>query len=218
MNTTRAEENYLKAIYRLTKTKKQVILPNLIAEKVQVNPASVVDMIKKLVRKELISYSRKEGAKLTDTGQRIALNIVRSHRLWEVFLVEKLEYSWSEIHVIAEQLEHIKHPDLVDKLDSFLDFPSFDPHGDPIPDKMGAYPISKKIFLSTLSIGAECKVISVSDDNTDFLNYLEKLGISIGTKIKILEKNAFDDSLSLQIEKKNIITVSRKFADSLYVI
>ncbi len=218
MNTTRSEENYLKAIYHLSNGDREKITPNSIAEIVMVNPASVVDMIKKLVRKGLINYSRKDGAILTDDGQYIAVSIVRSHRLWEVFLVEKLGFSWGEIHAVAEQLEHVKHIDLVDRLEKFLNFPAFDPHGDPIPDKRGAYPISEKIFLSRLTIGTECTVISVDDDNVDFLNYLEKLSINIGTKIKIHEKNAFDDSMIIQIETNAPIFVSRKFTDSLYVI
>ncbi len=218
METTRSEENYLKAIYRLSKKGAKKILPNSIAEAVNVNPASVVDMIKKLVRKNFINYSRKEGAILTANGAQIALSIVRSHRLWEVFLVEKLGFSWGQIHDIAEQLEHVKHPDLVDKLENFLDFPAFDPHGDPIPNKQGDYPVSKKIFLSGVELGNECKVISVSDENTDFLHYLEKLSIKIGTKIKVIEKNSFDDSLSIQVEINTPIFVSQKFADSLYVI
>lgn len=217
MRTTRAEENYLKAIYRLSKSTDKKILPNAIAELVNVNPASVVDMIKKLVKKNLIFYSRNEGAILTKEGGEIALRIVRSHRLWEVFLVEKLGFSWGEIHDVAEQLEHIKHPDLVDKLEQFLDFPSFDPHGDPIPNKKGDYPVRKKIFLSNVELGVDCSVISVSDDNANFLNYLEKLSIKIGSKIKVIEKNSFDDSLSIQIESNAPIFVSRKFADSLYV-
>ncbi len=218
MDTTRSEENYLKAIYHLSKDDVKRISPNSIAESVNVNPASVIDMIKKLVRKNLIDYSREQGANLTKKGHQIALRIVRSHRLWEVFLVEKLGYSWGEIHDIAEQLEHVKHPELVDKLESFLDFPAFDPHGDPIPDKKGDYPISKKIFLSGLELDMECTVISVSDDNVNFLNYLEKLSIKIGTKIKVIEKNSFDDSLSIQVESNAPIFVSRKFADSLFVI
>lgn len=218
MDTTRAEENYLKAIYRLSKNAVKKILPNAIAESVNVNPASVVDMIKKLVRKGFINYSRKDGASLTNSGKKIALNIVRSHRLWEVFLVDKLGYSWGEIHAIAEQLEHIKHEELVDKLEIFLDFPTFDPHGDPIPNKDGEYPESKKIFLSQLEIASECRVISVSDENVDFLNYLEKLDIKIGTKIKVLDKNMFDNSMSIQIETNPPIFVSQKFANSLYVI
>lgn len=218
METTRAEENYLKAIYRLSIAGNKKILPNAIAAIVNVNPASVVDMVKKLVKKELIIYSRSEGARLTQKGKAIALNIVRSHRLWEVFLVEKLGFSWGEIHDVAEQLEHVKHPDLVDKLEQFLNFPTFDPHGDPIPNKEGEYPIFEKIYLSGVELGTECTVISVSDENTDFLYYLEKLSIKIGSKIKVIEKNSFDDSLSIQIEGNPPIFVSQKFADSLYVI
>lgn len=218
MNTTRSEENYLKAIYHLSKKGEKKVSPNSIAEIVGVNPASVVDMIKKLVHKNFINYSRKEGASLMEKGNQIALSIVRSHRLWEVFLVENLGYSWSEIHDIAEQLEHIKHPNLVDKLERFLDFPAFDPHGDPIPDKKGVFPETKKTYLNTLAVGTKCTVISVNDENIDFLNYLEKLEINIGTKIKILDKNIFDNSLSIQIEDKTPFFVSQKFAESLYVV
>jgi len=217
MTTTRAEENYLKAIYHLSQENDKKVMPNSIAQSIKVSPASVVEMIGKLTRKKLIYYQRRAGATLTRDGEKIALDIVRSHRLWEVFLVNKLNYSWEKIHDIAEQLEHVKDPELVDKLEDFLNYPNFDPHGDPIPDKDGNYLVAEKKLLSQMDVGAKCNVVSVSDENADFLKHLEKLMLSIGSHIQILEKNVFDDSLIIRIDSNPPVFVSNKISKSLFV-
>jgi DtxR family Mn-dependent transcriptional regulator len=211
------EENYLKAIYLLTQKINTKITPTAIAEKISVNPASVVDMIKKLSEKKLIEYNKAKGAKLTDTGYKLALNIVRNHRLWEVFLSDKLGYSWDVVHEIAEQLEHIRHSELSDRLDAFLGFPEYDPHGDPIPKSDGAVPNSFTTVLSEINIGKKCRVVAVKDTSTVFLQYLQQLSISIGTTIEVLGKIQFDGSMNIQINSTITTNVSRKFGENLLV-
>jgi DtxR family Mn-dependent transcriptional regulator len=211
------EENYLKAVYHLTKKGMDKITPTAMAEEMSINAASVVDMIKKLSGKKLITYDKQQGAKLTDHGNKIAIDIVRKHRLWEVFLLEKFGYSWDVVHDIAEQLEHIKHKDLADRLDKFLGYPKYDPHGDPIPNANGEIPSTANILLSDIEVGKICQVTAVKDTSAVFLQYLEQLGINIGTKIEVFEKIAFDGSMVVQIGKDFKTTVSKKLAESLFV-
>ncbi|MBK7231705.1 MAG: metal-dependent transcriptional regulator [Saprospiraceae bacterium] len=211
------EENYLKAIYRLSQSGNLKISPTAIAEEINVNAASVVDMIKKLKEKQLIVYDKKLGASLSDHGLKIAIDIVRKHRLWEVFLLDKLGYSWDVVHEIAEQLEHIKHEELADRLDRFLGNPEYDPHGDPIPNAKGEVPSVANTLLSEIEIGQSCQLAAIKDTSAVFLQYLEQLSISIGTRIKVLEKIPFDHSIVVQIGKENKTTVSKKLADSLLV-
>ena len=214
---TLTEENYLKAIYRLSQKKVDKITPTVLAEEMSINAASVVDMIKKLTNKKLISYDKKKGANLTKNGNKIALDIVRKHRLWEVFLLEKLGYSWDVVHEIAEQLEHIKHDELADHLDKFLGYPVYDPHGDPIPNAKGEIPLTTNTLLSEIEEGKTCRVTAVKDTSAVFLKYLEQMSVSIGTRIKVIEKIPFDGSMNIQIGKEVKTTVSKKLADSLFV-
>jgi DtxR family Mn-dependent transcriptional regulator len=174
-------------------------------------------MIKKLTEKELIIYDKVKGVKLTDRGSKTALTIIRNHRLWEVFLIEKLGYSWDVVHEIAEQLEHIKHPELADRLDKFLEYPDYDPHGDPIPKSNGEMPNLVKTLLSEIEVGKTCRVAAVKDTSSIFLQYLLELTVSIGTKIKVLDKIAFDGSMSIEIGKEMKTIVSKKFAENLLV-
>ncbi|MEP7265490.1 MAG: metal-dependent transcriptional regulator [Bacteroidota bacterium] len=211
------EENYMKAIYGLSQKSKGKISLSALANTLEVNAASVVDMIKKLTDKKLINYDKVKGVKLTDKGSKVAINVVRNHRLWEVFLKEKLGYSWDVVHEIAEQLEHIKHDELADRLDDFLGYPEYDPHGDPIPKANGELPKGATTLLSEIKTGEYCKVAAVKDTSTAFLQYLEQLSVGIGTKIKVLEKIEFDGSVVIQLGKANLKTVSRKFAESLLV-
>ena len=191
--------------------------PTAIAESLGNNPASVVDMIKKLGDKKLVLYEKSKGVKLTEKGKKAALLVVRKHRLWEVFLLEKLGYTWDEIHDIAEQLEHIHHPDLADRLDKFLGFPQFDPHGDPIPKSNGDIPVLLSIILGEMEAGSKCQVVGVKDTSTTFLQYLRQLDVSIGTKINVVEKIAYDGSLIIKIGAANNTTVSKKFAENILV-
>ncbi|GAA4320562.1 metal-dependent transcriptional regulator [Compostibacter hankyongensis] len=214
---TLSEENYLKAIYRLAQGPNEKITPTAIAESLGNNPASVIDMLKKLTEKQLIHYDKSRGARLTDRGAQAALEVVRKHRLWEVFLQEKLGYGWDEVHDIAEELEHIHHPDLAERLARYLGYPDYDPHGDPIPDAKGRMASLHRITLSELGDGRTCRVMAVRDASSAFLQYLQKLDIGIGTRLKVVEKIGFDGSLVLQVGKGHPVTVSEKFADGLLV-
>jgi DtxR family transcriptional regulator, Mn-dependent transcriptional regulator len=214
---TFSEENYLKAIYRIDRESNEKVTPTAISEALGNNPASVIDMLKKLGDKKLISYNKTKGAKLTDKGTRLALEVLRRHRLWEVFLLEILSYSWDEVHDIAEQLEHAHHPELADRLDKFLGLPKYDPHGDPIPESNGRIANKPRRTLSDMETGKLCQVVGVKDSSTSFLQYLQKLNVGIGTKIKITEKITFDQSLSIVIGKTEKINVSKLFAENIFV-
>lgn len=214
--TSLSEENYLKAIFGLSQVNGSKITPTAIAAALENNPASVIDMLKKLTEKKLINYDKKKGAKLTDKGYKSAVQIVRKHRLWEVFLLDKLGYTWDEVHDIAEQLEHVQQHDLADRLEKFLGYPEYDPHGDPIPDASGQIINAYTTMLYEIEEGKTCTVAAVRDTSTDFLQYLHKLNISIGTKLKVVEKISYDDSVIIQAGKNNM-TVSRKFAENILV-
>ncbi|MBL7925532.1 MAG: metal-dependent transcriptional regulator [Bacteroidia bacterium] len=211
------EENYLKSIYGLAQKPAEKITPTALAASMCVNAASVVDMIKKLTDKKLINYDKHKGVKLTTLGSKIAIDIVRKHRLWEVFLADKLGYSWDVVHDIAEQLEHTKHQELANRLDKFLGYPEFDPHGDPIPNAHGQLPATANVLLSEIEAGKTCQVTAVKDTSAVFLQYLEQLSVGIRTKLKVIEKIAFDGSMIIQIGKANRTTVSKKFAENLFV-
>lgn len=213
---TLSEENYLKAIYHLELDSNTGISTNAIAKQLATKASSVTDMVKKLSEKKVIVYKKYKGVTLTDLGKKIAANIVRKHRLWEVFLVEKLNFSWDEVHEVAEQLEHIKSPKLINQLDAFLSFPTHDPHGDPIPDKEGNLKTIEKSLLSTLQKNETGVCIGVDDSSSEFLQFLDKKGITLGKKITVLEKEEFDDSLSILIEDKKL-SISNKIANNLYI-
>jgi DtxR family Mn-dependent transcriptional regulator len=214
---TLSEENYLKAVYHLSQTDKEKVTPTAIAKMLDNNPASVVDMLKKLGDKKLLTYNKVKGAKLTDKGTKAALEIVRKHRLWEVFLLEKLDYKWDEVHNLAEQLEHVGNSELADRLEKFLGFPDYDPHGDPIPKADGKIADVFKTMLLEVEIGKQYKVVAVKDTSAEFLNYLQKLGIGIGTRLKVIEKIPFDGSLVVQIGKGTNTNISNKFAENVLV-
>jgi DtxR family Mn-dependent transcriptional regulator len=217
MNTF-SEENYLKSIFRLSQmTDVKKISTSGIAESLGNNPASVVDMIRKLSDKQLIEYDKKKGVKLTPQGQKDAIQIVRRHRLWEVFLLEKLGYRWDEIHDIAEELEHIKHHDLADRLESFLQYPEYDPHGDPIPKANGKMAKSYSASLADGKVGNTYRVAAVRDTSSSFLQYLHKLEISIGTQIRLIEQITFDQSLIISINNAEPTTVSSKFGENILI-
>jgi DtxR family transcriptional regulator, Mn-dependent transcriptional regulator len=211
-----SEENYLKAIYHLGADGAK-ISPTAIADELHNNPASVIDMLKKLTEKELISYDKKNGAKLTKNGIKAAMEIVRKHRLWEVFLLEKLGYKWDEVHNIAEQLEHVGSGELADRLEKFLGYPDYDPHGDPIPKADGKIAEVFKTMLLEVETGKQYRIVAVKDTSAEFLHYLQKLGIGIGTRIKVIEKIPFDGSLVVQIGKNANTTISNKFAENVLV-
>lgn len=211
------EENYLKAIYRLSEGGAKAVLTNEIAEYLSTKAASVTDMIKKLSLKNLIGYEKYYGVKITKQGKSEALMIIRKHRLWETFLVEKLNFSWDEVHDVAEQLEHIQSNLLIEKLDEFLGYPTADPHGHPIPDKNGKISNVRQIPLSEAVVSKKCTVRSVKDGSPSFLQYLSKIGVYIGAPLVILEKVEFDGSLEILIDGKKKVFISRDAAQNLLV-
>jgi DtxR family Mn-dependent transcriptional regulator len=213
---SQSEENYLKSIYYLSLISNKGITTNAIAKKLETKASSVTDMVQKLSEKELIIYKKYQGVTLTEFGKKTAANIVRKHRLWEVFLVEKLNFSWDEVHDVAEQLEHIKSPKLINRLDALLGFPTHDPHGDPIPDKDGHVNIVDKILLSTLNKDESGICVGVNDSSSEFLRFLDKKKITLGKKINVLEKEDFDDSLSIEIDGEKL-SISKKIANNLYI-
>ena len=199
---TLAEENHLKAILSISLVNPKKITTNAIAKEINISPASVSDMLKKLQEKKLIKYEKYQGVSLSKKGSANATNILRKHRLWECFLVNKLNFDWGEVHEIAEQLEHIKSVKLIDKLDEFLNYPKYDPHGEPIPTKNGDFPKIKHTPLNKLHEGEKGKVMGVTIDEKSFLDYLTKLNINIGTTLCIIEKIDFDNSINILIENK----------------
>jgi DtxR family Mn-dependent transcriptional regulator len=213
---TYSEENYLKTIYHITAASGVEVSTNAIAEKMETKASSVTDMLKKLSEKELIVYKKYQGVLLTEKGKLSAKMIIRKHRLWEVFLVNKLQFSWDEVHDIAEQLEHIKSEKLINKLDDFLGNPTEDPHGDPIPDAKGKINKVEKLVLAELNENQTGICIGVKDSSTQFLKYLNKNQITLGSKMIVLAKEEFDLSLKIKVEEK-VITVSNIIANNLYV-
>lgn len=213
---SQSEENYIKAIYHLEMNSEGGISTNSIAKKLETKASSVTDMIRKLSDKDLVIYKKYQGVTLTELGKKTAANIVRKHRLWEVFLVDKLNFSWDEVHDAAEQLEHIKSPKLIQQLDALLGFPTHDPHGDPIPDASGNINPIEKSLLSTLQENESGICVGVEDSSAEFLQYLDKKGIELGKKITILEKEDFDNSVSIQIDGKEI-SISNKISNNLYI-
>ena len=213
---SQSEENYIKAIYHLDAISSKGISTNAIAKKLDTKASSVTDMIKKLSEKNVILYKKYQGVTLTDFGKKTAANIIRKHRLWEVFLVEKLNFSWDEVHDVAEQLEHIKSPKLIDELDAFLGNPKRDPHGDPIPDKDGNLHTIEKSLLATLEPDEVGICVGVEDSSSEFLQFLDKQEIALGKQIKVIEKEPFDGSVLIKINNKEL-SVSNKIANNLYI-
>ena len=213
---TFSEENYLKGIYHLTVVSNSEVSTNAIAEMMDTKASSVTDMLKKLAEKDLVNYIKYRGVSLTERGKLAAKMIVRKHRLWEVFLVEKLDFSWDEVHEIAEQLEHIKSEKLINKLDNFLGNPTEDPHGDPIPNAKGQVLKIEKQLLSELAESQKGICVGVKDTSSEFLKYLDKQEIALGSEIEIIEKESFDSSFRIRIGIKEI-TVSNKIASNLYI-
>jgi DtxR family transcriptional regulator, Mn-dependent transcriptional regulator len=211
------EENYLKAIYRLSEDGSKAVLTNEIAESLSTKAASVTDMVKKLSQKNMIGYERYYGVTITKQGRTEALMVIRKHRLWETFLVEKLNFAWDEVHDVAEQLEHIQSHLLIEKLDEFLGFPTSDPHGHPIPDKTGKILEVRQKPLSDSQLNKKCFVRSVKDGTPSFLQYLSKIGVYIGAGIVILDRVEFDGSLEILIDGKKKVFISRDASQNLLV-
>jgi len=211
-----AEENYLKTIYSLQRDYGSKINTNLISSKIQTKASSVTDMLKKLSTKNLVVYEKYQGVSLTEKGKKAALKVVRKHRLWEYFLVDKLKYNWDEVHSIAEQLEHIDSDTLVDNLEKFLGFPKFDPHGDPIPDKNGHVIERASNNLLELNIGDIGILDQVKDTSETFLQYLDRINLALGDKVEIIDKEPFDNSVQIKLGNKEL-SVSESVAENIYL-
>ena len=197
LNYSVSEENYIKTIYRLQR-QDGTVTTNELAGELKAKPASITDMMKKLKIKKLLHYQPYQGFRLTPEGNKVALGIIRRHRLWEFFLAEKLKFTWDEVHEVAEDLEHVSNKKLIDKLDEFLGFPRVDPHGDPIPDANGKIEVVKKIGLTELPLNTPAVVSNVKDQSSAILELLEHKNITIGTKLEIKKRFAFDESLEIK--------------------
>ncbi len=216
MNFTVSEENYIKSIYHLQKDA-GIVNTNALAAEMQTKAASVTDMLKKLSAKKILQYEKYKGFKLTDSGKKVALTVVRKHRLWEYFLVEKLGFEWDKVHDIAEELEHISSSELIERLQKFLGSPLFDPHGDPIPDSNGRIPKLNQLNISALAINKTAVVSSVTNQSPQMLEMLKHYSISIGTAIKLLKHFEFDGSLEIKIFKQPACIISEQIAKNIFV-
>jgi DtxR family transcriptional regulator, Mn-dependent transcriptional regulator len=211
-----SEENYLKTLYKLYNKEVKKVNNSALAKELNLNPATVLEMVRKLSQKKLVKLMPDKSIQLTESGKKTALLTIRKHRLWEVFLVQKLHYNWNEVHELAEQLEHVESGDMIDRLDAFMGYPAFDPHGDPIPDRNGHLKTNASVPLSNSPAGKNYVVINLADTSDSFLQYLGKLGIKPGTKLKLAEHNSYDNSSTILVQKNNV-QLSEKAARNILV-
>ncbi len=217
MQISQTEENYLKAIFKIAQKVGKAVSTNAISKEMATSAASVTDMLKRLSDKNLINYQRYKGVTLTQDGHKIATSLIRKHRLWEVFLVEKLNFNWDEVHDIAEQLEHIKSEELCNRLDLYLGNPKFDPHGDPIPDIDGNFTYREQVALTKLKKNEAGIVVGVREHSKPFLQYLGQLGLTLGSSITVIEKFSFDDSIKIILNNKHEQTLTPKVSQNLFI-
>ena len=211
-----SEENYLKTLYKLQDEQIKKVNNVALSKALDLNPATVLEMIRKLYIKKLVEILPDKTIRLTDKGRQKALQIIRKHRIWEVFLVDRLNYKWNEVHDLAEQLEHIESDDLVKRLEAFLGFPSFDPHGDPIPDRNGKVKKIKTQPLNEAPLNIKLTIVGLANSSNEFLKYLDKLGLTIGDAIEVSEIEEFDKSVTIKHKKRPII-LSNEAAANLFV-
>ena len=223
LNYSTSEENYIKAIFHL-QGQADTVTTNELAHELNTKPASVTDMMKKLKVKKLLHYQPYRGFRLSNEGKKVALGIIRRHRLWEYFLAEKLKFNWDEVHAVAEDMEHVSSKKLIDKLDEFLGYPRFDPHGDPIPDVHGKIEISKQICMSGLPLNKQAVVSKVGDQSSEILELLKHKNISIGTRVEVKKKFEFDNSMEIKIYQQHAsaasrmpFTISEQLASNIFV-
>lgn len=216
MHYSASKENYLKAIFHL-QTQDGVVTTNELAEELQTRAASVTDMLKKLKDQKLLMYEKYKGFRLSQEGRKVAIQIIRKHRLWEYFLVEKLQFGWDEVHEIAEELEHISSRKLIDRLDEYLDFPKWDPHGDPIPDSNGKFERVEQVSLLELPLNRPAEISSVTNQSSEILELLKHKNLSIGTRLEVKKKFAFDSSLEIKIKNQPPVTISMEVAKNIFV-
>lgn len=217
MPLSTAEENYLKAIFKISERAQKSASTNAIAKHLNTSAASVTDMLKRLAEKKHINYEKYKGVTLTPQGSKFATILIRKHRLWEVFLVKKLRFTWDQVHDIAEQLEHIQSEELIMRLDAFLDYPKFDPHGDPIPNADGKFTIRSQTPLSEMHQGQTGSLVGVKEHHTDFLKYLNAQNIKLGTLISIQETMMFDKSMRIELDGKREILITAQVAQNLLI-
>lgn len=217
MNLSLTEENYIKAIWHLSEAGEKSVGTNELAGRLGTAPATITDMVKKLSTKRLVRYEPYQGVRITDRGTASALLIIRKHRLWETFLVEKLGFQWDEVHEVAEQLEHIQSNELINKLDDFLGRPAFDPHGHFIPDRNGRFQQVNRTPLSTFQKGFVTTVGAIRNGSPELLQYLSRIGIYIGVSVKILERRSFDGSMEIEVNKKSKVVISREVSENLFI-
>ncbi|TWW01410.1 metal-dependent transcriptional regulator [Chitinophaga pinensis] len=217
MNLTIAEENYIKSIYKLEEEGQEAVSTNALAGELETKPASVTDMAKKLKEKKLISYEKYQGINLTPDGKKAALNIIRRHRLWECFLVDKLSFSWEEVHELAEELEHVRSEKLINRLSEFLGNPQIDPHGDPIPDAQGKMGKPRPQTPLDKARSKRLEVVAVSDKSTALLEFLNAKGIRLGTQLDVIERYEFDNSIELKIRNQPAFTISEQVSKNIMV-
>ena len=212
-------EDYIKAIWTLSEGKEDryAVSTNALASHLVTSQASVSEMYKRLAEKEFIDYVPYRGGSLSPKGRQLAVSLIRKHRLWEVFLHEKLGFGWEEVHDIAEQLEHVHSQELTKRLDAFLDHPSIDPHGDYIPDSDGNIPKQRAKPLTELSIGVGAKVVGVLDSNSKLLSLLSQKGIALGTSLCIQSVLPFDDSRVLTLNGNQSVELSYKACELILI-
>jgi DtxR family Mn-dependent transcriptional regulator len=216
MKVSASKENYLKAIFHLQQ-EQALVTTNALAAALQTRPASVTDMLKKLKEQKLLIYERYKGFKLTSEGRKAAVLVIRKHRLWEYFLVKKLQFGWEEVHEIAEELEHISSRKLIDRLEAFLGYPETDPHGDPIPDSQGRWQTRRQIALAHLPLNKVAQVSGIASQTTEMLEVLQHNHIRLGTKLEIRKRFPFDDSLEVKVSNRAPVTLSARVAKNVLV-
>jgi DtxR family Mn-dependent transcriptional regulator len=214
--TNHSEENYLKSLYNLEHKQVKKVNNIALSKALDLNPATVLEMVRKMADRQLVEVLADKTIRLTESGKRKALQVIRRHRIWEVFLVDKLNYKWNEVHELAEQLEHIESTDLVKRLEAFLGFPSVDPHGDPIPDENGRLKKIKSFPLTEIELKKKVTIAGLGNSSNEFLKYLDKMGLTIGDTIEIAEVEAFDGSVTI-LHKKRPVTISHEAANNLLV-
>ena len=210
------EENYLKHIHKLSQKSEKGVSTNALADRLDTKASSVTDMIKKLAVKKLVNYQKYQGVTLTKKGSKIAVDIIRKHRLWEVFLLEHLGFGWDEVHEVAEELEHIKSDTLVSRLDKFLGFPKYDPHGGPIPDSEGNFPAPARVKLDELETGKQSKVMGITEHSESFISYMKKIGLDLGVEFELTERHDFDRSVEINL-KGTTVQLSHEVAKNIFV-
>lgn len=216
MKYSSSKENYLKAIFHLQQEQSSVST-NALAQALQTRAASVTDMLKKLKDQKLLQYEKYKGVKLTAEGKKVAILIIRKHRLWECFLVNKLGFGWEEVHEVAEELEHISSKKLIDKLEEFLDFPQTDPHGDPIPDGHGRLRQDKQVGLIDLPLNTTASICNIGDQSSEIMELLNHRSLRLGTKLEVKKRFSFDNSLEIKIKNQPPFTISEHLAKNLFV-